>query len=337
MKKRFIFLISAFIISSVFYFSGNDLANATIDQKAKKVNRYDSDFSIEIIPEEPLPGQSISAKLISYQFDINRSQIVWVFDGKTIGRGLGKKTANFILPSLGKETVLTVSVITPKGDEVSKTKKFSGSDLDFLWQAGTSIPAGYKGKALAGKKSFVKITVLPHLYTASRLTSRSSLVYEWTFDYKNLPDESGVDKNTLLIRLNDIGDYVVGVKVSTQDRKAVAHKFLHLSAEGFFPEVILYNDDPMEGPFYGKSLGEEFAIKTKDINIRAEPYFFNQEKGETIYAWNMNGRSIKSGKKPNTISLVSGDGSGNASINFKMEKDVDNVLQSAEREAKISF
>ena len=124
--------------------------------------------------------------------------------GKQLARGWAK-TANFVLPSLGKETVLTVSVITPKGDEVFKTKKFSGSDLDFCGRRESSIPAGYKGKALAGKKSFVKITALPHLYTASRLTSRSSLVYEWTFDYKNLPDESGVDKNTLLIRLNDIG------------------------------------------------------------------------------------------------------------------------------------
>ena len=117
-----------------------------------------------------------------------------------------------------------------------------------------------------------------------------------------------------------MGDYAIGVKVSTQDRKAVAQKFLHLSAEGFSPEIVLYNDDPMEGPFYGKSLGEEFAIKTKDINIRAEPYFFNQEKGETAYSWNMNGQFIKSSKKPNTISLVSGDRSGSASVNFKMEK-----------------
>jgi len=334
MKKRFVFLISVAILTSLFYFSKNDFASAAT---AKKVNQYDSDFSIEMIPEEPLPGQSVSAKLISYQFDIDRSEIVWIFDGKILGKGLGKKTANFILPSLGKESVLTVSVVTNKGAEVSKTKKFSGSDLDFLWQAGVSVPAGYKGKALAVKKSFVKITALPHLYTASVLNSRSNLIYEWTLNYKNLPDYSGVEKNTLLLRLTDNGDYAIGVKVSTQDRKAVAQKFLHLSSEGVSEEVVLYKDDPMEGPFYGKSLSGEFAMKTKDINIRAEPYFFNQEKGETVYAWNMNGKPVKSGRKPNTISLVSREGSGNASVNFKMEKDTANWLQSAESEVNIAF
>lgn len=334
MKKRFVFLIGAVVFSGVFYLLANDFANAATPQKIKQ---YDYDFSIEIIPEEPLPGQSVSAKLISYQFDIDRSQIEWILDGKTLNKGLGKKTANFVLPSLGKEAVLTVNIITNNGAEVSKIKKFSGSDLDFLWQAGTSVPAGYRGKALAVKKSLVKIVALPNLYVNSALVSRSNLIYEWTLDYKNLPDDSGAGKNTFSVRLNDSGDYTIGVKVSTKDRKASAQKFLHLSAEGVLAEVVLYKDDPLEGPFYGKYLGDEMAMKTKDINIRAEPYYFNQEKGEMVYVWNMNGQSIKAGRKPNTLSLVSGDGSGSASINFKMEKDTVNYLQSAESEVKIMF
>ena len=327
--RRNYFKIVLLLVSAVLFFGARAAAVG--------INTFDSDFSIEMIPEEPLPGQAVSAKLISYQFDIDRSEIVWTFDGKTLSKGLGKKTANFVLPSLGKESILTVSAVTSNGAEISKTKKFSGSDLDFLWQAGVSVPAGYKGKALAVKKAFVRITALPHLYASSAPAFRSNIIYEWTLNYKNLPDDSGVDKNTLLVRLNDNGDYVIGVKVSTQDRKASAQKFLHLSAEGSSGKVVLYRDDPMEGPFYGKALGDEFTMKTKDINIRAEPYYFNQEKGETIYIWRMNGQVVKPGRKPNIVSLVSGAVSGNASVNFKMEKDVANNLQSAESEVNIVF
>ena len=60
----------------------------------------------------------------------------------------------FVLPNLGKESILTVNIVTNQGVKTSKTKKFSGSDIDFLWEANTSVPAGYKGKALAGEKSF---------------------------------------------------------------------------------------------------------------------------------------------------------------------------------------
>ena len=329
MKKGFTFLIISLLISFVFSLPKNGLA--------QEINDYSSDFSIELVPDNPRPGQAVSAKIVSYQFDINRSDITWILDGKTIASGTGKKTADFVLPPLGQETVLTVSIITNEGVKTSKTKKFSGSDIDFLWQANTSVPAGYKGKALAGRKAYVKITALPSLYSVSGAVSRSNLIYDWTFNYKNLPDDSGAGKNTLLIRMNDMGDYVIGVKVSTKDKRTSFQKYLHLSAEGVSPKLVFYADDPLEGPFYGKSIGNKITLKTKDINIRAEPYFFNQEDGKTTYRWNMNGKSIKSGKKPNTISLVSEENSGQARINFEMEKEIGNNLQSADGGVNIAF
>lgn len=304
---------------------------------AQEINDYSSDFTIELVPDNPRPEQAVSAKIVSYQFDVNRSDINWILDGKTIVSGTGKKTADFVLPSLGKESVLTVNIVTNQGVKTSKTRKFSGSDIDFLWSANTSVPAGYRGKALAGRKAFVKITALPHLYLASGSVSRSNLVYDWTFNYKNLPDDSGVDKNTLLVRLNDLGDYVIGVKVSTKDKRTSFQKFLHLSAEGVSPKIVFYQDDPLEGPFYGKALGNKISLKIKDINIRAEPYFFNQEDGKTTYKWSMNGKSVKAGKKPNTISLVSEESSGQARISFEMEKEVENSLQTVETSANIAF
>ena len=328
-KKELIFLTTLIFILSLFSLPKDGLA--------QEINDYSSDFAIELVPDNPRPNQAVSAKIVSYQFDVNRSAITWILDGKTIVSGTGQKTANFLLPPLGQETVLTVNIITDKGIKTSKTKKFSGSDIDFLWSANTTVPAGYKGKALAGRKAFVKITVLPSLYLASGAISRSNLIYEWTFNYKNLPDDSGADKNTLLIRLNDLGDYVIGVKVSTKDKRTSFQKFLHLSAEGVSPKAVFYADDPLEGPFYGKALGGKISLKTKDINIRAEPYFFNQEDGKATYRWSMNGKIAKSGKKPNTISLVSEETSGQARISFEMEKEVENSLQSAEGMVNIMF
>ena len=329
MKKQVAFLISLVLILSLFSLPKNGLA--------QEINDYSSDFSIELVPDNPRPNQAVSAKVVSYQLDINRSDIAWIFNGKTVASGTGEKTADFVLPSLGQESVLTVSIVTNEGVKTSKTKKFSGSDIDFLWQANTSVPAGYKGKALAGRKAYVKITALPHLYSASGAISRSNLVYDWTFNYKNLPDDSGMNRNTLLTRLNDTGDYVIGVKVSTKDKMVSAQKYLHLSAEGVSPKLVFYADDPLEGPFYTKSIGNKITLKTKDINIRAEPYFFNKEDGKTAYSWSMNGKVIKSGKKPNTISLVSEENSGQAEISFEMGKETENNLQSAKGRINIAF
>ena len=134
-----------------------------------------------------------------------------------------------------------------------------------------------------------------------------------------------------------MGDYVIGVKVSTKDKRTSFQKYLHLSAEGVSPKLVFYADNPLEGPFYGRALGNKINLKAKDIAIRAEPYFFNKEDGKTTYKWSMNGKSIKSGKKPNTISLVSEENSGQARINFEMEKEIENNLQSTSGGVNIVF
>src|SRR3989304_5157869 len=95
MKKSFIFLISLVLILSIFSLTNNGLA--------QEINDYSSDFSIELVPDNPRPGQGVSAKVVSYQFDVNRSDITWILDGKTVASGTGKKTADFVLPSLGQE------------------------------------------------------------------------------------------------------------------------------------------------------------------------------------------------------------------------------------------
>src|SRR3989338_4497852 len=114
MKKKFVFLISLIFTLSLFSLPNNGLA--------QEINDYSSDFTIELVPDNSRPNQAVSAKIVSYQFDINRSDITWIFNGKTVASGTGKKTADFVLPSLGQETVLTVSIITNEGVKTSKTK-----------------------------------------------------------------------------------------------------------------------------------------------------------------------------------------------------------------------
>ena len=116
MKNGFVFLISLLLISSLFPLPQNGLA--------QEINDYSSDFSIELVPDNPRPNQAVSVKVVSYQFDVNRSDITWILDGKIIAQGNGKKTADFVLPPLGKESVLIVNIITNQGVKTSKTKSF---------------------------------------------------------------------------------------------------------------------------------------------------------------------------------------------------------------------
>ena len=83
MKKGFVFLISLLLILSVFSLPKNGLA--------QEINEYNSEFTIELVPSDPKPNDLVFAKVVSYQFDINRSVITWILDGKIIAQGAGKK------------------------------------------------------------------------------------------------------------------------------------------------------------------------------------------------------------------------------------------------------
>lgn len=301
------------------------------------VEDYASDFVIETIPDNPSPGKMVSAKITSYQFDVNRSDITWTLDGKKTKQGKGEKSFDFVLPPFGNERILTVDIITPAGIKTSKTKKFSGSDIDFLWEARTTTPAGYKGKSLASRGSVVKITALPHLFSGSKILPRANIVYEWTLNYKNLPDSSGTDRNTLAIRLNDMGDFVVGLKVSTLDKRASFQKYLHLSAEGASPKIVFYADDPLGGPSYNKAIKNKTTILQKSLTLLAEPYFFSLDKGEEIFSWAMNDKIIKPTKRPNAVSFMAEKNSGEARIDVKFKKEFLGFVQSEEESVEINF
>ena len=305
---------------------------------AVEISTFDSDFSIEIIPSNPAPNEQISAKVVSYQFDVDRSNIVWTLNGEVIAKGAGKKDANFIAPDFGKESHLVVSIITDKGISASKTLSLVGNDIDLLWEARTTAPAWYKGKPLPSFKSLVKITAVPHLFSGGAEVPPSSLVYEWSLNYKNIPDASGAGKDSFAFRLNDYEKFAVGLRVSSRNKSVEFEKYTDISADGAKPKVVFYADNPLEGPHYGSALTREGNLLSEEMAIRAEPYFFADSPAGGVgdifsYQWTMNNKEINPDSFPNILSLRTGGESGSSVLGLKIRRG----FQSAENFIKINF
>lgn len=301
---------------------------------AIEINTFDSEFSIEIIPNNPAPGEQVSAKAVSYQFDINRSSIVWTFNGEVIAKGVGKRDANFIYPGFGKESRLNISIVTDKGLTVSKNIKFIGNDIDFLWEAGTTVPAWYKGKALPSFKSLVAITSIPHLFSGGAEISPSGLVYEWSINYENLSDASGAGKNSFTFQINDHEKTAVGLRVSNKDKSVSFEKYTDISTDGVSPKIVFYGDSPLEGPDYGNALGKEIGLFSGETTIRAEPYFFSDSPvGGLSHNWTMNDEEIKPDAFPNVLSLRAGGTAGSSIIELRLR----GAFHSAKEFIKINF
>jgi len=289
------------------------------------------DFYVEFSPETPGPNTSVSANLISYSFDVNRANIVWVLNGQTKLRGTGQKSFSFVTGNLGSRTDISVSITAEDGIQLRKNFSFQVADVDILWEALNYTPANYKGKSLATSGSLIRITAIPYFPESS-----SKLIYEWQIDYKNFPDFSGMGKNSFVFKSADIyNKNKIGLTVSNYDRSVVAKKSVDIEIGA--PKILLYEESPLEGPKYNRALTGGVQLEQDEIIVRAEPYFFSIKDLEKLsYEWFMNKEKVIPEESSNILSLRKRESSGRSLINVKISNPA-NILQYADNSLGINY
>jgi hypothetical protein len=293
---------------------------------------YQDDFIINFDPKQPGANTEVTASVLSYAFDIDQSYITWMLNGTVVAQGTGEKSTTFRTGDIGSATTLYVSIVTKTNRKLEKTIKFTTGEIDLLWQASTYTPAFYKGKAKPVPGAQIKITVVPH-----GLGKKSSLIYDWRKNYRNLPNESGVGKSSFVFTLPDMPrDEVVKVKVWGPKKNYYMEKSITIRSEQ--PDVILYEEDPLEGPLYYESLPTQINIEVSDMTIRAEPYFFPKTDIESLlYTWTMNKTPFESLDNPNLVGVSRPEETGGYSIIEVNITNPEKILQNAMKRIKINF
>ncbi len=301
---------------------------AAID--AQKNMKIETDnFEIDFSPQYPGPNANVSAMIISYTFDVNRATIAWIINGKISGSG---KSFSFTTGSIGTRTNLTVSIITPSGRALTKSFTFQSAEADLLWETASYTPAQYRGKALPPPQSLIKVVALPRGFNVSG----TRLIYEWKRNNKNIPGSSGQGKNTFSFYGAETGDEAISVKISTPDSSSAAESQTSIKISQ--PQIIFYENLPLEGPQYQTALGENFNLAKKEVILKAEPYFFSKRALKSIsYEWQMNDKKIQTSAKPNLLNLSAPASTYGASLVRLSMSNPLNILEMAEKELKINF
>lgn len=295
------------------------------------------DFSLEISPENPGPNATVSAKIISYSFDIDRAEISWLVNGVVKLKGTGEKKFSFTVGNAGSKISLTAVAATKEGLTLEKSVIFRPAGLDILWEANNYVPAGYKGKALPSSESTVKIAAFPEFVYNGEKLSPSSLYYDWQINSKNKPNLSGYGKRSFNYKLSDLSaeDEIMAI-VSSYSGIIIAEKRIKIKT--IAPKIIFYKEHPMEGVLYNSAFGKEISLTENEISLRAEPYFFSKQNLNNLtYQWKMNGKVITPEQRKTVIDFrLEGASSGNASVNLEIQNPV-NLLQNAANSLRINF
>lgn len=252
-------------------------------------------LDVKISPSNPSPNETVRVAIESYLSDMNKATISWSLNGRVALKGVGKTSFSFQNGPSEKTTLLTISVTTNKGESITKEFSWTPVGVTLFWEADTYTPPFYRGKPLLSPQAKVKVVATPDNTGAQNALGAGNLVYIWEKGGTTMSDASGYGKNFFSFTGPKPYDETnVKVHVSSVDdtMKSEARVYLSLSN----PFILFYDNNPLLGVLYNRPFSTTLALTKKEFSIRAEPYFFSNERGEVQtlqYNWSVNGAQVQ--------------------------------------------
>ncbi|MDO8604114.1 MAG: hypothetical protein Q7K40_01775 [bacterium] len=330
-------LIGGFFCSPSFAFAqevATQAPGAGLIELLKKTlgeNSLGEYVQLEASPSVPSPRETVKVSVESSLVDLDKASISWSNNGRTVLSGTGKTTFSFQTGSSGETTRISVSIVTNKGETITKEISFRPLGITLLWEADTYAPPFYRGKALISPQAKVTVVAVPDNGGGQNFS------YVWQRDSVNVPEVSGYGK--LSYSTEGPRPYKktsIGVRASSLDDSLKSETEVNLPLST--PFILFYEKNPLLGVSYNKPLGNTFDLSQKEVSLSAEPYFFSNERGEApglTYDWSVNGRVVQNYGRTITLRNEAG-GVGLSDVSLAM-RGINKTFQSATRNLRVNF
>jgi hypothetical protein len=296
-------------------------------------------FSMDSEPAYPKAGQAITITLTSFSADLDRSLIVWKDNGVVVAKETGVTQKAFIAPANGTTKTISVEVTTRAGIVLKKDYVISPQAIDILWEATDSyVPPLYRGKALPGEQSAVRVVAIPNFTSKGTLLDRTQTVYTWSVGGRRSENNSGYNKSSFAFVFSPLrrGE-TVKVNVSTLDNQLQVEETLNISPRQ--PEILFYETSPLLGILLERAFEGGLQLVTKEISLFAAPYSFSGAKNISSnlgFSWTVAGKPVSPGSNQAILTLERPDNSGSAEVGVTI-KHIEKTLQSLRTRLQIVY
>lgn len=300
-----------------------------------------TEVSVDMIPENPGPNQSVRVSVVSYGTDLNLANITWKVNGKTQKTGRGEKTFNFTTGSINTTTVLDIIIETAEGEAVTKTISIKPAEVDLIWQTEGFVPPFYKGKALFSHQNIITFIALPHMTGPNGVEiGAKNLVYKWIKNGTVIETASGFGKNIYTF-IGPLISRPLNIEVEVTSPTGNGVGIAETVVSPIEPSVVFYKKNPLYGIEFQKAFLGTVELKgSKEVVVLGVPFFFgvlSANAPELSYNWSINGSSVDSNTVTNTRVFRQIEGtSGTSNISLRIENR-NKILQSASSNFNLMF
>jgi len=293
-----------------------------------------------VAPETPGPNQTVLIEAQGVGTFLGSATVTWTQDGAIVKQGVGERTYSFTTRGLGEPTTVRVSISSTQGI-YSQTFTFNPSRVHLIWEADTTVPQLYRGKALYSPGSNYKVVAFPTVYSGSARILPSALSYQWRLADEPVANQSGLGRSTFAMtgdQLQAGEDISVDVYYGT---KKVGRGQVFISS--IEPQILFYQRDALRGVLYDAALPGAISLTGREITVQAEPFYFStgaQRSGNIPFAWTLNGASTSGPDSARGIITLrqSGSGEGEAQLGVSIQNLVpDHFVQTASANLRLVF
>lgn len=286
-----------------------------------------------VSPEVPGPNEQVTIEAQGVGSFIGDANITWKLNGSTALSGTGARDFTFTTGALGSQTKVHVEINSPSQGTFTHDFTFVPSTVNLVWEADTTVPPFYAGKALYSAGSMLKVVAFPTVVVSGTHVSAASLSYQWSVNGTPLTAQSGLGKNALSFQGDQLqAQEDVAVEVYLGASK-VGYGEAVIPAQG--PEILLYDADPLRGVLWDEALPSAISLTGSELTIAAVPYFFSNQSaraGALSYGWTLNGADTTGPSAAQGLLTLrqTGAGTGAAQLGVSVQNNqTDKLVQAA--------
>lgn len=294
-----------------------------------------------VSPDTPGPNTQVTIEAQGVGTYLGDSTITWTMDGKVALTGVGERDFTFTTGALGSQTRIHVVITSATQGTLTNDWVFIPSSVNMVWEADTSVPPLYKGKALYSGGSNLKVVAFPSIVVNGKALPVSSLSFQWTANDNPLPQRSGLGKNSLTFTGDQLqaGEGVAVTVYYGASKVGYGQVFIPAST----PQILMYDKDPLRGIMLDSALPNALSLSAKEFTIQAMPYFFANQSlhnGAATFAWTLNDEDTTgpNAAKGQLTLRQTGSGTGSAVIGVTVQNtDSSMLIQAAQAVIQIVF
>lgn len=294
-----------------------------------------------VSPETPGPNSPVDIEIGGVGNFLGNATVTWKKDGATVLQGTGETRYRFTTNAIGKATTIDIAIQSPTQGTITKQFVFNPSAVNLVWEADTTVPQFYKGKALYSAGSPLRIVALPVVMVGNSHVAPNVLSYQWSVNDQILSSASGIGRSSLSF----VGDQLNNAEAVSVDVYYGATKVAHgeVTVPASEPQLVLYERDALRGLILDVAFPSTITLLGKEITLQAVPFYFsrpNSANGSLQYAWQLNGEEATGPNAQDGILTLrqTGSGEGAAQIAVTLQDyNADTFIQSASTALNLLF